>query len=361
MIRDGVTLGDILSDAAVENAMTVHAAFGGSTNLLLHIPAVAHAAKLRRPFVADWAAVNRKTPRLVDALPNGPVGHPTIRVYLAGGVPEVMLHLRELGLLHLDAATPLGVPLDDVLDQWQRCDRRNQLREQLHAKDGVDPDDVIMSPTRAKERGLTPTVCFPGGNLCPDGSVIKSTAIDPNVLDSDGVYRHEGPVKVFTTEPAAIAAIKGGKIEAGDVIALVGRGPIGSGMEECYQVTGALKHLSFGKHVALITDARFSGVSTGACVGHVGPEALAGGPIGKLRDGDRVRIVVDTNTLSGSVDLVGDEAERVLADRPMHPALRHDENLPDDTRLWAAMQQASGGTWGGCVYDVDAIVKKLSE
>jgi dihydroxyacid dehydratase/phosphogluconate dehydratase len=136
-------------------------------------------------------------------------------------------------------------------------------------------------------------------------------------------------------------------------------------MEETYQLTSALKHLEYGKHVALITDARFSGVSTGACIGHVGPEALAGGPIGKVRDGDLIRIVIDRNRLEGSVDLVddadnADAGARTLASRVPREDLHADEGLPSDTRLWAALQAASGGTWGGCVYDVDAIVRKLN-
>ncbi len=212
---------------------------------------------------------------------------------------------------------------------------------------------------------------FPRGNLAPQGSVIKSTAIDPSVVDADGVYRKLGPARVFTSERAAIAAIKGhgpDRIQAGDVLVLICRGPLGAGMEEIYQITSALKHLSFGKHVAVLTDARFSGVSTGACIGHVGPEALAGGPVGKVRDGDRIQIVIDRNRLEGSVDLVGEgervfgaeEGARVLAARPPRPDLHADPALPDDTRLWAALQAVSGGTWGGCVYDVDAIVAALS-
>src|SRR5207248_5379827 len=124
----GVTASAIVTDAAIRNAMVVHAAFGGSTNLLLHTPAIAHAAGLRRPTVDDWIAVNRRVPRLVDTLPNGPVGHPTVQVYLAGGVPEVMLHLRELGLLHEDALTATGEPLGAVLDWWKDADRRLRLR-----------------------------------------------------------------------------------------------------------------------------------------------------------------------------------------------------------------------------------------
>ncbi len=351
--------------------MTVHAAFGGSTNLLLHIPAVAHQARLRRPTVEDWNAINRRVPRLVDALPNGPVGHPTVRVFLAGGVPEVMLHLRRLGLLDLDALTVSGEPLGRVLDWWEKSERRSRLRDVLRAKDRIDPDDVIMSPERARARGLTSTVTFPRGNLAPEGAVIKSTAIDPSVVDADGVYRKLGPARVFTSEKAAIAAIKShgpDRVQPGDVLVLICRGPMGSGMEETYQITSALKHLSWGKHVAVVTDARFSGVSTGACIGHVGPEALAGGPVGKLRDGDRIQIVIDRNRLEGTVDLVGEsdgplfgpeEGAKVLAQRELRPDLAPDPNLPDDTRLWAALQRVSGGTWGGCVYDVEAIVAAL--
>jgi putative YjhG/YagF family dehydratase len=361
----------ILTDAALRNAMTVHAAFGGSTNLLLHIPAVAYHAGLRRPTVEDWMHVNRRVPRLVDALPNGPVGHPTVRVFLAGGVPEVMLHLRRLGLLDGTCLTVCGETLDRALDWWERSERRTKLRDVLRRRDGIDPDDVIMSPERAKAGGLTSTVTFPRGNLAPEGSVIKSTAIDPSVVDADGVYRKAGPARVFTTEKAVIAAIKAhgpGAVRAGDVIVLICRGPLGAGMEEIYQITSALKHLSFGKHVAVLTDARFSGVSTGACIGHIGPEALAGGPIGKVRDGDTIQIVIDRNRLEGSVDLVGEggvvfgpeEGARVLARRPPRSDLKPDDNLPDDTRLWAALQRVGGGTWGGCVYDVDAIVERLT-
>jgi putative YjhG/YagF family dehydratase len=366
--RRGLAVRDIVTDAAVRNAMAVHAAFGGSTNLLLHIPAIAHAAGLRRPTVEDWMDVNRRVPRLVDTLPNGP--HPTVRAFLAGGVPEVMLHLRRLGLLDERVLTVAGEPLGRLLDWWEGCERRRVLRERLQAADGVAPEDVIMDPDRARARGLTSTVTFPRGNLAPEGSVIKSTAIDPSVVDADGVYRKVGSARVFTREKDAIAAIKDRGpqgLKAGDILVLACRGPLGAGMEEIYQITAALKHLSWGKHVAVVTDARFSGVSTGACIGHVGPEALAGGPIGRLRDGDRIRIVVDRNRLEGSVDLIGEgerefgpeEGARVLAARPPRPDLAADPEIPADTRLWAALQQVGGGTWGGCVYDVDAIVKVI--
>lgn len=345
---------DILTPASLENAMVLHAAFGGSTNLILHLPAVAHQAGLRRPVAADWARVNKQVPRLVDSLPNGPENFPTVIVFMAGGVPEVMLHLRKAGLLDTSVKTASACSLDTVLDWWEGSERRHALRKQLAEREGIAPERVIHSMDKA----MSSTVCFPVGNLAPEGSVIKATAIDPSVVDADGVYRKRGPAKVFVTEASAIAAIKEGRIEAGDVMVLCSRGPLGSGMEETYQVTSALKHLPFGKHVALVTDARFSGVSTGACIGHVSPEALAGGPIGKVLDGDEIEIVIDRNTMEGSFNLV--DGERLLAEREPRPDLREDALLPDDTRLWAALVDVSGGSWGGAVYDVDAILKVIA-
>ncbi len=364
----GLTARDIVTPAAVRNAMVVHAAFGGSTNLLLHLPAVAYAAGLPRPTVADWVAVNRAVPRLVDALPNGPVGHPTVRVYLAGGVPEVMLHLRDLELLDVDAMTAAGETLGCCLAAWEASARRTALRQRLRELDGIDPDEVIFSPDAARERGLTSTVVFPLGNLAPEGSVIKATAIDPAVVDADGVFRHRGPARVFVTERDAIEAVKAGRIKAHDVMVLCSRGPLGSGMEETAQLTIALKNLPIGKHVALLTDARFSGVSTGACIGHIGPEALAGGPLGKLLDDDVIAIEIDRVGLHGTIDLIG-HGEQVrdaawgqaeLERRSPRPDLAPDTDLPPETRLWAALQAVGGGTWGGCVYDVEAIVTRLA-
>jgi putative YjhG/YagF family dehydratase len=363
----GLRMGDLLTDASIRNAMAVHAAFGGSTNLLLHIPAIAHAAGLAMPDAGDWAEVNRSVPRLVSVLPNGPIPHPTVRVFLAGGVPEVMLHLRRLGVLDERVLTASGVTLGETLDWWESSERRRRMRSVLAERDGIEPDTVIYEPQRARAAGLTPTLTFPSGNLAPDGAVIKSTAIDPQMLDEGGVFRHVGRVKVFTTEREAIRAIKTGGVEAGDILALIGRGPSGTGMEETYQLTSALKHLSFGKHVSLLTDARFSGVSTGACIGHIGPEALAGGPIGRLRDGDWIEIRIDTVRLEGRIDMLGcgerpdtpEAGAAVLASRPPHSGLAADPALPDDTRLWAALQAASGGTWRGCVYDTDRIIRLL--
>jgi putative YjhG/YagF family dehydratase len=322
---------------------------------------------LRRPSAQDWAAVNRSVPRLVDALPNGPNNFATVQVFLAGAVPEVMLHLRRAGLLDCGVRTVTGETLEENLNWWEQSDRRRVLKERLRELDSVDADDVILSPDAARARGLTPTICFPVGNLAPEGSVIKSTAIDPSLIDENNTYRHTGPTRVFISEAAAIEAIKRGEVSHGDVIVLICGGPAGAGMQEIYQITSALKSLPFCKHVAVLTDARFSGVSTGACVGHISPEALAGGPIGRVREGDVIEIVIDRNALVGSVNLVGEREERFsaeegarrIAERPAREDLVPHPALPDDTRLWAALVQASGGVWGGCVYDVDAIVEQL--
>jgi putative YjhG/YagF family dehydratase len=366
----GVSIGQILTAAAVENAMLVHAAFGGSTNLLLHIPAIAAAAGLKPPTVDDWIRINRATPRIVDALPNGPRGFATAQVFMAGGAPEVMLHLRRMGLMNGRVLTATGATLDATLDWWESSERRLAARARLASTAAVDPDHVIMSPDAARRAGLTSTVVFPRGNLAPQGAVIKATAIDSSVIDADGVYRHRGPARVFSDEREAIQAVKGTStrpVREGDVIVLIGMGPSGTGMQETAQITTALRYLPWGKHVALITDGRFSGLSTGACIGHVGPEALDDGPIGRVRDDDLIEIVIDRNTLMGTVNLVGAEnapldantCETLLRDRPRHPGLAPHQQLPGDSRLWAALQRASGGTWAGCVYDVDRIVAAL--
>lgn len=365
-----IRLRDILTQPALENAMLVHAAVGGSTNLLLHLPAIAHEAGLSLPTVADWQAVNRSVPRLVDALPNGPRNHPTVQVFFAGAVPEVMLHLRAMGLLHLDVLTVSGQTLGENLDWWEQSLRRRLCRARLAGEARVDPDHVIMSAEQARANGLSSTVVFPTGNIAPQGSVVKATAIDPGVIGPDNIYRKRGTVRIFTSEKDAVMAVKGMTdvpLDPGNVIVLAGIGPLGTGMEETYQLTAALKYVSWGKHVPVITDGRFSGVSTGACIGHVGPEALAGGPVGKLRDGDEIEIVIDRNTLEGRINLVAadgrelapPEADRLLSERTPHPDLHAHPKMPDDSRLWAALQQASGGVWNGCIYDVDRIVAAI--
>lgn len=368
--RNNVPLRKIMTQESLENAMLVFAAFGGSTNMLLHIPAIAHAAGLKLPTLDDWTRINKLVPRLVDALPNGPRNFPTVHVFAAGGVPEVMLHLRYMGLLNTNVLTVTGRTLNDNLDWWEQSQRRKAVKARLKELENIDPADVIMDLDAAKKAGLTSTVVFPSGNIAPHGSVIKATSIDPSVIDEDKVYRHTSHARVFVSEKDAIQAIKGrgdSPIRPGDIIVLIGCGPIGTGMEETYQLTSALTYIPWGKHVPVITDARFSGVSTGACIGHVGPEALAGGPIGKLRDGDLIEIIIDQKNLTGSIQFIGEgdehyspeKAVEILDARPSHPNLKPGVNLPDDTRLWAALQNAGGGAWAGCIYDVDRIIEKL--
>ena len=354
LARAGRTTGTLLSDAAVANAMAVHAAVGGSTNLYLHLPAIAHAAGLTRPGAAAWTAVNRRVPRLVDALPNGPRNHATVHVFLAGGVPEVMLHLARRGALDTSVATVAGGTLADDLAWWETSRRRHALRERLFALDGVDPDDVIRPPGRE----LPPTATILDGSLAPGGALVKSTAIAPELLDPAGVYRARGTARVFTSEAAAIGAVKSRSIRPGEVMVLIGVGPA-FGMPETFQITAALKYADESGLIPLVTDGRFSGVSTGPCIGHVSPEAAAGGPLGRVRDGDPIEIVIDTVALTGRVDFAGDPAD--LAARATHPELADRvTDLPGDTRLWAALAAVAGGSWGGCVYDTDAIIGALN-
>jgi dihydroxyacid dehydratase/phosphogluconate dehydratase len=288
-------------------------------------------------------------------------------VFAAGGVPEVMLHLRHMGLLNLDVITSTGKSLSEVLDWWEQSERRQAAKRLLEREAQIDPEQVIMDADSAKRAGLSGTLVFPVGNIAPQGSVIKATALDPTLVDHNGIYRHRGSARVFVSERDAIEAIKGltnKPVRPGEVVVLVGGGPVGTGMEETYQVTSALKFIPWGKTVPVLTDARFSGVSTGACIGHIAPEALTDGPIGKLCDGDLIEIIIDCRQLKGSISFLGtldqslppDEAEVVLNARPLHPQLQAHSQLSDDTRLWAALQRVSGGVWAGCVYDVERII-----
>ena len=365
-----ISTSQILTPSAIRNAMITHAACGGSSNLIIHLAAIAYHAGIERPTVKEWDKVNRLVPRLVDVLPNGPNGYSTAQFFLAGGVPELMCRLKDLDLLELEALTCTGDSLGANLEAWEKSQRRKRFRDLLSKLDQINPDDVIHSKEKAGNKEMTSTLCFPTGNLAPDGAVIKSTAIDSSMLDQNGMYKQIGPAKVFTTEREAVRAVKGlgdSKIQPGDIIILCGRGPLGAGMEEVAQVALALKHLSWGKQVALLTDARFSGVSTGACIGHISPEALADGPIGKIVDNDLIQIEIDTKNLSGSINFVGSlegkldfqKAEQILKERNPNDKLQADPRLHADTKLWAALQNISGGTWGGCVFDTEKIIKTL--
>ena len=374
LISENITGEKILTQKALENAMALHAAFGGSTNLLLHIPAIAYCAGIERPSVSDWQRVNSEVPRIVDALPNGPAHYRTVQVYLAGGVPEVMLKLRSMGALHLDSLTASGRTVGENLEWWEQSERRHRFREILRSVDGVDPDDVIIDPSTASKRGMTSTVVFPSGNLAPQGSVVKSTAIDEKLCPG-GIYHHRGRARVFCSEDSAIAAIKAtdeNAIQPGEVIVLLCRGPLGAGMPETSQITMALKYTKALKDAPLITDGRFSGFSSGPCIGHVGPEALAGGPLGKLQEGDLIEIMIDRNNLCGEINVIGDsttedsegtieQGSSLLESRSLRADLQPDPSLPEATRLWAVLQETGGGTWGGCVVDVDKTIEALKK
>ena len=371
LIEQGIYLKQIITEDALHNAMVVHAAMGGSSNLLLHLPAVVRMAGVKTPDAEYWEKINRQVPRIVDVLPNGPQNFTTVQLFLAGGVPETMLHLRDAGFLKLDALTVTGKTLGENLDEWEKSDRRQAFRETLQAKDGVNPDDVVMGEKRASKLGLSRTLIFPKGNLAPEGSVVKSTAISADLFEN-GIYHHRGPARVFTTEDEAIAALKDStKLSAGDVIFLLCRGPLGAGMPETAQLTIALKYTKSLRNNVLLTDGRFSGFSSGPCIGHIGPEALAGGPVGKIQDGDIIEVTIDNNNLKGALDLLGSKetpeselspetGDKLLAERDMRSDLYPDAQLPPSVRLWAALQHTGGGVWGGCVPDIDEICRKLN-
>ena len=354
--------------------MVVHAAFGGSTNLLLHIPAIAFAAGLPRPTVDDWSDVNRQVPRLVDVLPNGPVGHPTVRVFLAGGVPEVMLHLRELGLLdarradrHRRAAGRRARLVGAVASVAARL--RELLRRARRRRSGRRHHAAGRS---ARERGLTSTVTFPARQPRAGRLGHQEHGHRPErrrcrrrlSQDRPGARLHAASA---TPSPRSRAR-RGEPIKPGDVLVLICRGPMGAGMEEIYQITSALKHLPCGKQVARAhrrpvlrrLDRRLHRPRRPRSAGRR-PDRQA--PRRRL-DPDRHR-----PQSPGRHRRPGRRRRRAVRARSREPACwrrgrrgptsRPTRDLPADTRLWAALQQAGGGTWGGCVYDVDAITRAL--
>ena len=292
---ENIPMSDILTPQAIENAMLLHAAFGGSTNLLLHIPALAHAAGLPQPTVGDWSRINKMTPRLVDALPNGPRNHPTVQVFMAGGVPEVMLHLRNMGLLNLDGTTVTGEKLSTVLDWWEQSERRRAAHALLGKSDQINPDDVIMDADSARKAGLSSTVVFPVGNLAPQGAVAKITG-------KEGT-QFTGTANVFDSEEQMLAALEAKKISGGDVIIIRYEGPKGGpGMPEMLTPTSAIMGAGLGNDVALLTDGRFSGGSHGFIVGHITPEAQEGGPIALVKNGDKITIDSENNTIDVDIN-----------------------------------------------------------
>ena len=350
----------------IENAMVAHAAFGGSTNLLLHLPAIAYSAGLKRPVAADWAQINRQIPRLVDALPNGPRNFATVQVFLAGGLPEVMLHLRRAGLLNTQVKTVSGETLDSCLDWWEKPPppraaqepagpRRHRSRRRHHGSRSRPlprPHPHRLFPASATSPRKAPSSRAPPSiprSSMPTASFVTSD----RPASSSPKKRH--PRHQERRDPDA-------RRHGAGLLRPRGRGHGGDLPDHLRPQVAAL-----GKHVALLTDARFSGVSTGACIGHISPEALAGGAIGKLLDGDQIEIIIDREKLTGSVNLVGDAQRELRPGRRRAPA--RSARLPcrspaasRASRRHPALGRAGAGqwrVWGGCVYDVDAIVSRL--
>ena len=282
LIRQGITTRDILSKKAFENAITMLMALGGSTNAVLHLLAIAHEADVDLEM-DDFHRIGSKVPLLGDLKPFG-------RFVMSdmdkvGGVPVVLRALLDAGLLHGDALTVTG----------------KTMAENLSEIAPPDPDGEILRAT-SKPMSVGGGITILKGSLAPDGAVCKTAGI--------GIEEFEGPARVFEREQAAMDALEDGTIQAGEGVVIRYEGPKGGpGMREMLMITGAIKGAGLGKSTLLLTDGRFSGGSTGLCVGHVAPEAVDGGPIAFIKDGDRVRI----NTVTRQLDLLVDEA--VLAER----------------------------------------------
>ena len=278
MIRQGITARDIITPRSIENAIAVVMALGGSTNSVLHLPAIAHEAGFELDL-DDFQRISDRTPLLADLKPFG--AHLMYDLDRVGGVPVVMKMLLDAGLLHGDCLTVTG----------------KTLAENLDALRIPEADGVVVRPI-AEPLDASGGISILSGSLAPEGAVVKTAGV--------GVASFEGTARVFEREQAAMAALADGSIRAGDVVVVRYEGPKGGpGMREMLAITGAIKGAGLGKEVLLVTDGRFSGGSTGLCVGHVAPEAVDGGPIGLVRDGDRIRVDVPTRSL----DLLVDEAE----------------------------------------------------
>src|ERR1700734_3852561 len=265
LLRRGITARDILTKEAFENAIAVVMAFGGSTNAVLHLLAIAHEADVKLSL-ADFSRVGAKVPHLADVKPFGK--HVMFDVDRIGGVPVIMKALLDAGLLHGDCLTVTG----------------RTMAENLAHIAPPDPDGKVL---RALDNPIHPTggITILHGSLAPEGAVVKSAGFDSAVF--------EGTARVFERERAALDALEDGTITHGDAVVIRYEGPKGGpGMREMLAITGAIKGAGLGKDVLLLTDGRFSGGTTGLCVGHVAPEAVDGGPIAFLRAGDRIRLDV---------------------------------------------------------------------
>ena len=278
LLRRGITTRDILTKEAFENAIAVVMAFGGSTNAVLHLLAIAHEAEVELSL-ADFNRIGAKVPHLADVKPFG--SHVMNDVDRIGGVPVIMKALLDAGLLHGDVLTVTG----------------KTMAENLAHINPPDPDGLVL---RAMSNPIHPTggITILHGSLAPEGAVVKSAGFDSDVF--------EGTARVFDGERAAMDALEDGTITKGDVVVIRYEGPKGGpGMREMLAITGAIKGAGLGKDVLLLTDGRFSGGTTGLCVGHVAPEAVDAGPIAFVADGDRIRLDVANQTL----DILVDDAE----------------------------------------------------
>ena len=301
LLLKGIKVKDIVTDKAIENAMIMHAAFGGSTNLLLHLPAIAYSAGCKIPTMDDWNRINLEVPRIVSVNPNGPIPHPTVRAFLSGGVPEAMLKLRRLNILHEDVMTVTGMTLGENLDCFEDSERRYALKRHLKEEDGVDADDVIMDIDKAKACGLTSTITFPKGNIAPEGSVIKHSALPKEMRDV--ILK----AVVFDREEDAMEAVINKVIKPGNAVIIRYEGPKGSCMPEMFYTMEAISSdEELSSTVALITDGRFSGANRGPAIGHVSPEAADGGPIALIENDDLIHINVNEH----SINIVGINNEK---------------------------------------------------
>jgi len=278
LIRKGITTRQILTKQAFENAITALMALGGSTNAVLHLLAIAHEARVDLTL-ADFHRIGSKVPLLGDLKPFG--RFVMSDVDKVGGIPVVLKSLLDAGLLHGDCLTVTG----------------KTMAENLAEINPPDPDGEILKAT-SNPMATTGGITILGGSLAPEGAVTKVAGV--------GVEEFEGPARVFDREQSAMQALEDGTIQAGDVVVIRYEGPKGGpGMREMLMITGAIKGAGLGKSVLLLTDGRFSGGTTGLCVGHVAPEAVDGGPIAFVKDGDRIRI----NTIKRTLDLLVDEKE----------------------------------------------------
>ncbi|WP_349227270.1 dihydroxy-acid dehydratase [Raoultibacter massiliensis] len=300
LLEKGITARDIVGEAAIHNAMECDMAFGGSTNTVLHLTAIA--AEAGHPITMDdWDEASARTPHLVKLQPSGP--RPLSDLYEVGGVPVVIAELAKLGLIDESATTCMGSMAEYLAHMNEQCI-------------GADGEVCRTFENPFSEAGALKVL---HGNIAPDGAIVKKSAVDPAMMN------HTGPARVFDGEEEACAAINEGKIKAGDVVVIRYEGPRGGpGMREMLMPTSSIVGMGLSKSVALITDGRFSGATKGPAVGHVSPEAAAGGPIALIEEGDSVTVDIEGGALVLNIEEAEFERRRA-AWQP--PAQKHDHGV----------------------------------